>query len=148
MTAPPAGVVLLPEALKAAGYYTALCGKHHLIPDRSAHPTGHPEVGHGFDFFFGFYGGASGYWASGRQGKGWQRNGEAFVDDGGYTTDIISREAVRVISSRSSALAGSAPLFLWVSWTAPHRPLEADPRVEAYDLGPLELCHTQSSIAH
>ena len=47
MLAPPAGLHLLPEIVKSAGYYTAIIGKHHIVPDRHAHPMGHPKVGHG-----------------------------------------------------------------------------------------------------
>ena len=144
MQPPPADVVLLPEALRrGGGYRTALIGKNHMVPYRRAHPDGHPRVGHGLDHFCGFYGGASGYWPSGR--KGWQCNGQALEDEQGvYTTDLITREAVRVVawhptspptlSSRPDSFAPSElpatlPLFLWVSWTAPHRPLDADPEV-------------------
>lgn len=200
MHPPPSELLLLPEALRAAGYRTALIGKNHMAPDRRAHPTGHPRVGHGLDHFCGFYGGACGYWADGRRGS-WQCNGEpsaAAASRDVYTTDLITHEAVRVIeahphapaasagsavlSSRASAttsavtstsstrllfnstrpaasvsaspnasltdspaglatvthpsslapLPRSSPrLFLWVSWTAPHRPLEAHPEVLA-----------------
>ena len=51
---------------------------------------------------------------------------------------MITREAVKVIHSRHASTstaaanaANAAPLFLWVSYTAPHRPLEADPAVLA-----------------
>eukprot|EP00966_Prymnesium_polylepis_P038503 893910-Prymnesium_polylepis.1 len=62
MEAFPRRVALLPEVLRRAGYRTALVGKNHLIPDRRAHPAGAPAVGHGFDHFYGFYGGMTGYW--------------------------------------------------------------------------------------
>ncbi len=125
MHPPRAGLLLLPEALRAAGYRTALVGKNHMVADRRAHPTGHPRVGHGLDHFCGFYGGACGYWAR----SGWQCNGEPSQEAANrsvYTTDLISHMAVRVIESHPAAVA---PLFLWVSWTAPHRPLEAHPAV-------------------
>ena len=47
MRQPPAAVVLLPEALRTVGYFTALVGKNHMAPDRRAHPSGHPKVKHG-----------------------------------------------------------------------------------------------------
>ena len=58
----PRHVTLLPELLRREGYRTALVGKNHIIPDRRAHPAGVPGVGHGFDHFYGFYGGMTGYW--------------------------------------------------------------------------------------
>ena len=113
--------------------------------------AGEPAVGHGLDHFYGFYGGMTGYWTR----PSWQvctkirpisqpnfivpqclraltrvlqRNGED-LDEIGYTTDLITREAVRVIETHAEGSHREAPLFLWVSYTAPHRPLEADPAV-------------------
>ena len=138
--------VLLPELLKSVGYKTALVGKLHLIPDREAHPTGHPKVGHGLDHFYGFVGGMTGYW---ERSASWQRNGERFSEKG-YTTHLITKEAVAVVNAHplhrhnsrtvvSAALPTHVPLFLWVAWTAPHRPMEATPEEEA--LYPEETLH-------
>ena len=161
MEPPPREVMLLPELLGSVGYRTALVGKLHLIPDRKAHPAGHPKVGHGLDHFYGFVGGMTGYW---ERSPSWQRNGERLVERG-YTTHLITKEAVEVVASHplhrhastttatttSSAATATAasgggngggalppwstgthtPLFLWVSWTAPHRPMEATPEEEA-----------------
>ncbi len=147
MEPPLAKVTLLPELLKELGYRTSLVGKLHWIPDRKAHPSGHPKVGHGLDHFYGFVGGWTGYF---NRSRSWQRNGERFQEEG-YTTHLISREAAAVIAAHAAshpldpaaaaAVAQSgrlaskhapvAPLFLWVSWTAPHRPMEAVAEDEA-----------------
>lgn len=108
---------LLPEYLQDAGYQTFAIGKWHLGPNRLPyHPTSR-----GFDHFYGHLGGFINYeqhtyW----RGVDWQRNGKT-LDEEGYSTNLITDEAVRMIRSRDT----NAPLFLYVAYNAPHSPLQA-----------------------
>ena len=60
----------------------------------------------------------------------WQRNGVA-VREPGYATHLLTDEAVRLIEGRDS----SRPLFLCVTFNAPHTPLSIPPEVEFEELG-------------
>lgn len=113
----PADVELLPERLKRGGYRTALVGKWHLGHSRREQwPTAH-----GFDHFFGFLTGAIDYFSHEAFGaRDWQRNGKS-VDQRGYSTVLLGTEAVRTIRTREE----SRPLFLCVSFNAPHYPAQA-----------------------
>ncbi len=108
---------LLPEYLKDAGYQTFAVGKWHLGPNRlTYHPTRR-----GFDHFYGHLGGFINYdqhtyW----RGVDWQRNGRTVIEEG-YSTRLIADEAVRLIASRDK----DAPMFLYVTFNAPHSPLQA-----------------------
>ena len=114
---------MLPQALKEAGYRTAICGKWHLgMQSRSLLP-----MQRGFDHQYGHYLGMIDYYTHLRDGGlDWHRNGKALWEKG-YTTDLIGREAVRIVEGHDP----SRPLFLYVAFNAPHTPLEA-PR-EAID---------------
>lgn len=107
----------LPQALKESGYQTAMVGKWHL---------GHSEPGYlplqrGFDQQYGHYNGALDYFTHVRDnGFDWHKNDQR-NDDEGYATDLIAREAVRVISEHDKR----RPLFLYVPFNAPHTPLQA-----------------------
>lgn len=108
---------LLPEYLKDAGYQTFAVGKWHLGPNRLPY---HP-MSRGFDHFYGHLGGFINhvehtYW----RGVDWQRNGKTVVE-GGYSTNLITDEAIRLIKSRDR----NEPLFLYVAFSAPHSPLQA-----------------------
>jgi len=108
---------LMPEYLHELGYRTVALGKWHLGPNQ---PEYHP-MERGFD---SFYGSLNGYLnhetrvVFGR--KDWQRDGKT-VDEDGYATHLIANEAVRVIENHDT----KQPLFLYVSFTAPHTPLQA-----------------------
>ncbi|MGI9205348.1 MAG: arylsulfatase B [Woeseiaceae bacterium] len=108
---------LLPEFLSDAGYQTFAVGKWHLGPNRLPYlPTSR-----GFDHFYGHLGGFINYeehtyW----RGIDWQRNGKTVIEEG-YSTNLIADEAVRLIKSRDK----DEPLFLFVSFNAPHSPLQA-----------------------
>ena len=108
---------LLPEALGEAGYQTFLAGKWHLGIDRvAAHP-----YRRGFDHSYGHLGPSIDYFTHVWQnGLDWHRNGVALHEDG-YSTDLIAAEAVRLIEERDS----SRPFFLFLSFNAPHTPLQA-----------------------
>ena len=106
---------ILPEYLKEAGYSTHLVGKWHL---------GHQSRDYlpnqrGFDSFYGFLGGAVGYYDHlFAGGIDWQRDGVT-LDEEGYTTELMAREAVRVIRESKGS-----PFFLLVAFNAPHTPIQ------------------------
>jgi arylsulfatase A-like enzyme len=106
----------LPQALKEAGYRTAITGKWHL---------GHfsPEylpTRRGFDMQYGHYNGAIDYNTHAREGgHDWHRNDKENRDTG-YSTTLLGDEAVRIIESQDK----NVPLFLYMPFNAPHSPLQ------------------------
>ncbi len=118
------------ERFRDAGYDTALIGKWHL----GTRPGMHPNQ-HGFDYFYGFLGGAIRYFthdwvihASGERHPDWQRNGVA-IDEPGYSTTLLGRDAARFVSERPDG----RPFFLVLGFNAPHFPAQAEsPVVEGY----------------
>lgn len=118
----PAGKRTLPEALGATGYgERALVGKWHLGASRRAY---HP-MAQGFTSFYGIYGGAVDYFTRRTSGGGldWTRDYQP-VEEPGYTTELLSDEAVRIIERGGAA----RPYFLTLAYTAPHWPLQAPDR--------------------
>jgi arylsulfatase A-like enzyme len=107
----------LPEALREAGYSTAMVGKWHLgHADRKFWPQNR-----GFDHFYGNLVGEVDYFTKERGGLvDWQRNGK-FMKEDGYFTTLIGDEAVRLIEGHDTA----KPLFLYVASLAPHAPYQA-----------------------
>lgn len=108
---------LLPEYLKEAGYQTFAVGKWHLGPNQLAY---HP-LRRGFDHYYGHLGGFINYnlhtiW----RGIDWQRDGKTVFEEG-YSTRLLAEEAIRLIRSRDK----DAPMFLYVTFNAPHSPLQA-----------------------
>jgi len=104
----------LPQALKEAGYTTAICGKWHLGHFQPAYlPTQR-----GFDHQYGHYNGAIDYFDHMRDGGlDWHRNDKACSDEG-YSTFLIADEAVRLIRAQPK----DNPLFLYVPFNAVHAP--------------------------
>src|SRR5688500_7338345 len=104
------------QALKEAGYRTAIVGKWHL---------GHfkPEylpTRRGFDHQYGHYNGALDYFTHIRdEGFDWHRDDKVCRDEG-YTTHLLAREAVRLINDHD----GKKPLFLYHPSNAPHGPYQ------------------------
>lgn len=104
----------LPQALKDAGYATAMTGKWHL---------GHfqPEylpLRRGFDRQYGHYNGAIDYNTHMRDGGfDWHRDDKECRDEG-YSTHLIAKEASRFVSDT----AGKKPFFLYVPFNAVHSP--------------------------
>lgn len=107
----------LAQALKEAGYATAIVGKWHL---------GHfaPEylpTRRGFDHQYGHYNGAIDYFTHLRDGGfDWHRDDQACRDDG-YSTHLIAKDAAKFIADH----AGKQPFFLYVPFTAVHSPHQA-----------------------
>ncbi|MCF7974159.1 MAG: arylsulfatase [Phycisphaerae bacterium] len=107
----------LAQALKEAGYTTAICGKWHLGHlDHSYLPTSR-----GFDHQYGHYNGALDYFTHIRdKGLDWNRDDKPLRETG-YTTTLIGDESVRLIAQHDV----SKPLFLYVPFNAPHSPFQA-----------------------
>ncbi|MGV3540067.1 MAG: sulfatase-like hydrolase/transferase, partial [Rufibacter sp.] len=113
--------VLLPQMLAQAGYkHRALVGKWHL---------GHAAkrylpMQRGITHFYGHYNDVVDYFTHKRLGElDWHNDHETSYDNG-YTTDLISAEAVKSIKAYSQE---AAPFFLYVAYNAPHSPLQAKP---------------------
>ena len=107
----------LPQALREVGYVTAICGKWHLghaAPD-------YLPTRRGFDHQYGHYNGAINYFTHIRDGgHDWHRDDQPNYD-AVYSTDLISKEACRIIATHDQ----TKPLFLYVPFNAPHTPLQA-----------------------
>ena len=106
---------ILPQYFKDVGYSTHLVGKWHL----GHHVRAYLPRQRGFDSFYGFLGPAIGYYDHlFAGGLDWQRDGVT-VEEDGYTTELIANEARRVIEETAGQ-----PYFLFVSFNAPHTPVQ------------------------
>jgi arylsulfatase A-like enzyme len=113
----------LPEALAEAGYRSLLVGKWHLGHARASQL---PRA-RGFAHHYGSYLGAIDHFTHRRDGGlDWHRNGRP-VEEPGYATFLLANEAMRLLRAHDPA----QPLFLLVSFTAPHAPLQAPPHYVA-----------------
>ena len=110
-------VTLLPAMLRRRGYHTAMVGKWHL----GLHPPDTPNE-RGFDFFHGFLGDMmDDYYHHRRHGINYMRRNQEVIDPEGHATDLFSLWAVDYIESRE---ASTAPWFLYLSYNAPHTPIQ------------------------
>ena len=96
--------------LKEHGYRTALFGKWHLGTEKKHNP-----VHHGFDEFRGYLRGYIDYHA---HSNSWL-NGLEIEDQPGYSTHVITRNAVRYIKENADH-----PFFLFVAHEAVHLPFQ------------------------
>jgi arylsulfatase B len=114
----------LPQTLQAAGYQTAMCGKWHL----GHRSRKYLPPARGFDRCYGHINGRIDYYTKDREGGyDWHRDLRTLREDG-YSTDLIGKEAVRLIRTRDKA----RPLFLYVPFNAPHTPLQLPPNPARY----------------
>jgi arylsulfatase A-like enzyme len=100
----------LPQLLKANGYSTALIGKWHL----GERPEMRPNA-HGFDYFYGFLGGASRYFRSPLLYEN-----DTPVKNDEYLTDTFTRQSVEFIGRNAGR-----PFFLEVAYNAAHWPFQS-----------------------
>jgi arylsulfatase A-like enzyme len=108
---------LLPQALKQAGYETAIVGKWHL---GHADPKFWPRQ-RGFDYQYGPLIGEIDYFTHEQHGVvDWYRDNKV-VREPGYSTTLLGKDAVRYIESRT----GAKPFFLYLTFNAPHTPYQA-----------------------
>ncbi|MCC6537920.1 MAG: arylsulfatase [Bryobacterales bacterium] len=111
------------DVFRAGGYETAMAGKWHLGHFERAYLPG----ARGFDHSYGHVNGAIDYYTHDRDGGAdWHRNGQP-LEEPGYTTELVGREAVARIEKRNK----QKPLFLYVPFNAPHTPLQAPKETEA-----------------
>ncbi|MCL7752656.1 sulfatase-like hydrolase/transferase [Polaribacter sp. Z022] len=124
----PANQRMMSNMFQDAGYRTGLVGKWHLGSESQYHPNNR-----GFDDFYGFlYGGhryfPAEYKAAYNGPNSWvynhplEHNGTIVTDDDEYITDELSHQGVRFINE---SVAANKPFFLFMSYNAPHSPLEA-----------------------
>ena len=113
----PAEERIIPEVLARAGYRRRGCfGKWHL---GHSHVRYHP-LRRGFTHFYGCYNGAIDYFTHEREGElDWHR-GHRPAREAGYTTHLITKEAVAFIR----ACPADEPFFAYVPYNAPHSPLQ------------------------
>jgi arylsulfatase A-like enzyme len=108
---------LLPQALKAAGYKTALIGKWHLgHADRKYWP-----LQRGFDMHYGPLIGEIDYFTHEQHGVvDWFRDNQQVIEPG-YSTTLLGDAAVKLIEDHDP----KTPLFLELAFNAPHAPYQA-----------------------
>ncbi len=126
------------EALKDAGYFTAIVGKWHCgewLPE-------HLPMGQGFQHQYGHYAWGIDYYTKTIVHNAparfavydWHRNQKPIQEEG-YSTDLFAAEAVRVIEAQEK----DKPFFLYVPFNAVHGPLNPPPGLDAQDPGPLAI---------
>lgn len=106
----------LPQALREAGYETAIVGKWHLGEFQEAYrPTKR-----GFDHQYGLWFGMIDYFTHKRDDTlDWHRNDQPCTDEG-YSTHLIAKEACLLIREKTS----DKPLFLYLPFNAVHGPYQ------------------------
>jgi arylsulfatase A-like enzyme len=118
----------LATSLKQVGYKSGIIGKWHLGANISNHP-----LNRGFDEFFGHLGGGHGYFPENltikdsysvddepKSYRTWIMRDHNPIQIKKYLTDEFSDEAVSFVDRNKKA-----PFFLFLSYNAPHTPLEA-----------------------
>jgi len=112
--------VTFAEALRPAGYFTAMAGKWHVGGQRP-----HWPVDRGFDRYYGLVDGGSNYFKidAGRtlalDGEKTDAQGDDF-----YMTDAFTDHALQFLDEARSK---KKPFLLYTAFTSPHWPLHARP---------------------
>ena len=108
---------LMPQALKDAGYSTAIVGKWHL---GHGDPAYWPKQ-RGFDSQYGPLIGELDYFTHQQHGVlDWYEDNKVLKEEG-YTTTLIGQRAEKLIDAHNTA----APMFLYLTFNAPHTPYQA-----------------------
>ena len=108
------------EIFQEAGYQTWYLGKWHLGHGRRAYLPNE----RGWDHSYGSLTGGLDHYSHNSDvlmgAPDWHRNGQP-VEEEGHTTDLYTQEALRLLEDRDK----EDPFFMYVSWNAPHAPLQA-----------------------
>ena len=114
---------LIPEYLEPFGYRSAVFGKWHL-----GHTKGFTPPERGFTHWWGFLGGSRDYFPRKKEIEGLNPSAieSNFTDKTGitYLTDDITDRAVEFLNE---AKQDKKPFFMFVSYNAPHWPMQAKP---------------------
>jgi len=117
--------ITIAEALKTEGYNNGLIGKWHLGDKTQNHP-----LKNGFDYFWGFISGARNYFYDPNEVN---RNSIRNVVENysqtkfeGYLTDVLGEKAISFIDKNNQS---NNPFFLFLSFNAPHTPMQAKEEV-------------------
>jgi len=110
----PTSETTLAELLSGAGYKSAIIGKWHLGLASRFSP-----LSRGFDEFFGSLWSSLPYFPADKKRRVLIRGHQPHVEDE-YLTDAFTREAVDFIARNRDD-----PFFLFLSYTAPHTPMQA-----------------------
>ena len=121
----------LAEALKDAGYFTALVGKWHAgewLPE-------HLPMGQGFMYQYGHYAWGIDYFDKTIVHNApatfavydWHRNQKP-VQEFGYSTDLFANEVVKLIANQADRTKIGHPFFIYVAFNAVHGPLNVPDR--------------------
>ncbi len=133
----PLSEITLAEVLKKQGYRTAIIGKWHLGWSEEKRPSAF-----GFEEQYGFFHSHSLYvpegspgfvdqkidgdwtdphiWSGQRDGAHGIHRNYRVIEEDGYLTDRITDESIAFMKAHADE-----PFFLWVSYNAPHTPLQA-----------------------
>ena len=112
----PLGERTLAQALREAGYATALTGKWHL----GEFQPGYRPTQRGFDHQYGLWIGMIDYFTHQRGDQlDWHRDDQP-CKDAGYSTHLIAKEACRIIRETPA----DKPLFLYLPFNAVHSPFQ------------------------
>jgi arylsulfatase A-like enzyme len=110
----------LPQALQSAGYTSALIGKWHLGLESPGTPNER-----GFDFFHGFLGDMmDDYYNHRRHGINYMRRNLEVLEPQGHATDLFTDWACDYLRRQAG---GGQPFFLFLSYNAPHTPIQPPP---------------------
>ena len=111
-------VPTIADALKKAGYHTALIGKWHLGLESPNLPNER-----GFTHFHGFLGGMmDSYTTHKREGNNYMRHNMEVIEPQGHATELFSDWAVEYVNERANSQ--DQPFFLYLAYNAPHFPIE------------------------
>lgn len=124
------------EALKEAGYFTALIGKWHAgewLPE-------HLPMGQGFMYQYGHYAWGIDYFNKSIVHNApatfavydWHRNQKP-VQEFGYATDLFTQETVKLIANQADRSKMGHPFFFYVAYNAVHGPLNVPERYKHLD---------------
>ncbi len=117
-----ADCVTIPEALKKAGYNTAMTGKWHLAATKNVSDPKHNwPCQRGFDRFYGTIIGAGSYFNPNTLTRNNDRI-DVPKDPSFYYTDAIADNAATFVKDMAKQ---DNPFFLYCAFTAPHWPLQA-----------------------
>jgi arylsulfatase A-like enzyme len=120
----PRSTSSIPEILRQNGYSTAAFGKWHNTPvweDSPAGPFDHWPTGLGFEYFYGFMGGANSQWEPRLYRNTWPIEPPAKPETGYHLTTDLVDNAIRWLHQHE-ATASDKPFFLYFAAGATHEP--------------------------